>query len=126
MKRLLYVLVLVVIALGVCFFEFFSVTNCYEKFVKDIDNTRIYVNNNDFENANRLSKKIKEEWDTSEKKLNFILEHTVMDELSKDISELPDYTDKESKDDFLSINDRIKKQLTSLYTSELPIWENIF
>ena len=84
------------------------------------------MNNNDFENANRLSKKIKEEWDTSEKKLNFILEHTVMDELSKDISELPDYTDKESKDDFLSINDRIKKQLTSLYTSELPIWENIF
>ena len=126
MKRLWYVLVLVVIALGVCFFEFFSVRNCYEKFVKDIDNTRIYVNNDDFDNANRLSKKIKEEWDTSEKKLNFILEHTVMDELSKDISELPDYTDKESKDDFLSINDRIKKQLTSLYTSELPIWENIF
>ena len=109
MKRLWYALVLVILALGVCFFEYFSVKNCYDNFLYKI-----------------VSREMKNDWNTREKRLNYILEHTVMDELSKDISELPDYTDKESKDDFLSVNDRIKKQLTSLYTSERPIGENIF
>lgn len=126
MKRLWCALILTSIAICICFFEFYSVRNCYKTFVDTIDKTRASVEEGDYQTANILSKKIKKDWDNNEKKLNYILEHTAMDELSKDISELPDYTDKESKDDFLSVNDRIKKQLTSLYTSELPIGENIF
>lgn len=126
MNRLWCALLLTIIAVGICSFEFYSVNKCYNTFVETIDKTRSSIENGDYESANKLSKKIKSDWDKSEKKLNYILEHTAMDELSKDISELPDYTDKESKDDFLSVNDRIKKQLTSLYTSELPIGENIF
>ncbi len=126
MKRLWYALVLVILALGVCFFEYFSVKNCYDNFLYKIDQTRTFVENGEYEKANEVSREMKNDWNTREKRLNYILEHTVMDELSKDISELPDYTDKESKDDFLSVNDRIKKQLTSLYTSERPIGENIF
>lgn len=126
MKRLWYVLALLIIAGGVCSFEFFSVKNSHKEFMTIIDDTRTAVINNDFEKAEKLSKSLKSKWEKTEKRLNYVLEHTVLDEMSKDISELPDYTDNESKDDFLSVNDRIKKQFTSLYESELPTGENIF
>ncbi len=126
MKRLWCVVVLVAIALGLCFYELFSVKNSYESFMEIVDETRTAVENSDYEKANKLSKKLKKEWEEKEKHLNYILEHSSLDELSRDISELPDYTNNESRDDFLSKNDRIKKQFASLYASELPYGENIF
>lgn len=126
MKQLWSVLILVAIAISICIYEFIAVKNSYVDFTKIIDDTRIAVENKEYEKANKLSKKLKDRWDKQEKKLNYFLEHTSLDELSKDISELPDYTNDASRDDFLSVNDRIKKQFTSLYASELPYGENIF
>ena len=126
MKQLWSAFILVTIAISICIYEFISVKNSYVDFTNIIDETRIAVENRDYETASKLSKELKDSWDNQEKKLNYILEHTSLDELSKDISELTDYTNEESRDDFLSVNDRIKRQFASLYASELPYGENIF
>lgn len=54
------------------------------------------------------------------------MEHSLLDEISMDIQQLPEYTNEDGKEDYLSANDRIKKQFNVLYTNELPYGDNIF
>lgn len=126
MKRLWYVLVLIIIALSICFTELFWVKSSYSTFMETIDQGRVAMEKGEYDNANKLSKELQEQWFSREKKLNYLMEHTVLDDISMNISEMSDYTNEESKDDYFSANDRIKKQLTILYTNELPYGDNIF
>ena len=126
MKRLWYALVLVIIALGICFTEIIAVRNSYNTFVETIDQARLAVENKDYEKAKDLSRTLEEKWDKNEKKLNYLLEHSVLDDLSVTFAELPDLTSEDSESDFLSDIDKIKRQLTVLYTNELPYGDNIF
>lgn len=126
MKRLWYVIILVAIALSICFTELCLVKSSYTTFMETIDNGRTAMLKGDYNGANRLSKELENQWYNREKKLNYLMEHTVLDDISMNISEMSDYTNEESKDDYFSANDRIKKQLTILYTNELPYGDNIF
>lgn len=126
MKRLWYALVLVVIALGISFTEFIAVRNSYNTFIKTIDEARTAVENNDYNRAKRLGKDLENKWIKKEKKLNYLLEHSVLDELSMNIAELSDLSSEDSKNDFLSDIDKIKRQFIVLYTNELPYGDNIF
>ena len=103
MKRLWWVAVLVTIAFAICFTEIYAIKNSRDTFTK-------------------LIKK----WDKQEKKLNYLMEHSLLDEISMDIEQLPEYTNEDGKEDYLSANDRIKKQFNVLYTNELPYGDNIF
>ena len=126
MKRLWYALVLVIIALGISFTEFIAVRNSYNTFIKTIDEARTAVEQEDYKRAKRLGKDLENKWIEKEKKLNYLLEHSVLDELSMNISELSDLSSEESKNDFLSDIDKIKRQFIVLYTNELPYGDNIF
>ena len=126
MKRLWYALVLVVIALGISFTEFIAVRNSYNTFIKTIDEARTAVEQEDYKRAKRLGKDLENKWIEKEKKLNYLLEHSVLDELSMNIAELSDLSSEESKNDFLSDIDKIKRQFIVLYTNELPYGDNIF
>lgn len=59
--------------------------------------------------AKELSEELIKKWDKQEKKLNYLMEHSLLDEISMDIQQLPEYTNKDGKEDYLSENDRIKK-----------------
>ena len=126
MKRLWYALVLVVIALGISFTEFIAVRNSYNTFIKTIDEARTAVEQEDYKRAKRLGKDLENKWIEKEKKLNYLLEHSVLDDLSMNIAELSDLSSEESKNDFLSDIDKIKRQFIVLYTNELPYGDNIF
>ena len=126
MKRLWYALVLVVIALGISFTEFIAVRNSYNTFIKTIDEARTAVEQEDYKRAKSLGKDLENKWIEKEKKLNYLLEHSVLDELSMNIAELSDLSSEESKNDFLSDIDKIKRQFIVLYTNELPYGDNIF
>ena len=126
MKRLWYALVLVIIALGISFTEFIAVRNSYNTFIKTIDEARTAVEQEDYKRAKRLGKDLENKWIKKEKKLNYLLEHSVLDELSMNIAELSDLSSEESKNDFLSDIDKIKRQFIVLYTNELPYGDNIF
>lgn len=126
MKRLWYALVLVIIALGISFTEFIAVRNSYNTFIKTIDEARTAVEQEDYNRAKRLGKELENKWIEKEKKLNYLLEHSVLDELSMNIAELSDLSSEESKNDFLSDIDKIKRQFIVLYTNELPYGDNIF
>lgn len=126
MKRLWYALVLVVIALGISFTEVIAVRNSYNTFIKTIDEARTAVENEDYKRAKSLGKDLENKWIEKEKKLNYLLEHSVLDELSMNIAELSDLSSEESKKDFLSDIDKIKRQFIVLYTNELPYGDNIF
>lgn len=126
MKRLWYALVLVIIALGISFTEFIAVRNSYNTFIKTIDEARTAVEQEDYNRAKRLGKDLENKWIEKEKKLNYLLEHSVLDELSMNIAELSDLSSEESKNDFLSDIDKIKRQFIVLYTNELPYGDNIF
>lgn len=126
MKRLWYVAVLVAVAFGICFTEIYAVKNSCDTFIQTIDESRVAMENNDFDKANKLSYELIDKWNKKEIQLNYLLEHSVLDEISMDIEQLPEYTNKDSKDDYLSANDRIKKQFNVLYTNELPYGHNIF
>lgn len=126
MKRLWYALVLVIIALGISFTEFIAVKNSYNTFIKTIDEARTAVEQEDYKRAKRLGKDLENKWIEKEKKLNYLLEHSVLDELSMNIAELSDLSSEESKNDFLSDIDKIKRQFIVLYTNELPYGDNIF
>lgn len=126
MKRLWYALVLVVIALGISFTEVIAVRNSYNTFIKTIDEARTAVENKDYKRAKGLGKDLENKWIEKEKKLNYLLEHSVLDELSMNIAELSDLSSEDSKNDFLSDIDKIKRQFIVLYTNELPYGDNIF
>lgn len=126
MKRLWYALVLVIIALGISFTEFIAVRNSYNTFIKTIDEARTAVEQEDYKRAKRLGKDLENKWIEKEKKLNYLLEHSVLDDLSMNIAELSDLSSEESKNDFLSDIDKIKRQFIVLYTNELPYGDNIF
>lgn len=126
MKRLWYAIVLVIIALGISFTEFIAVKNSYNTFIKTIDEARTAVEQEDYKRAKRLGKDLENKWIEKEKKLNYLLEHSVLDELSMNIAELSDLSSEESKNDFLSDIDKIKRQFIVLYTNELPYGDNIF
>lgn len=126
MKRLWYALVLVVIALGISFTEIIAVRNSYNTFIKTIDEARTSVENKDYKRAKSLGKDLENKWIEKEKKLNYLLEHSVLDELSMNIAELSDLSSEDSKNDFLSDIDKIKRQFIVLYTNELPYGDNIF
>ena len=126
MKRLWYAFVLVVIALGISFTEFIAVRNSYNTFIKTIDEARTAVEQEDYKRAKRLGKDLENKWNEKEKKLNYLLEHSVLDDLSMNIAELSDLSSEESKNDFLSDIDKIKRQFIVLYTNELPYGDNIF
>ncbi|MGN0461315.1 MAG: DUF4363 family protein [Ruminococcus sp.] len=126
MKRLWYALVLVVIALGISFTEVIAVRNSYNTFIKTIDEARTAVENEDYKRAKSLGKDLESKWIEKEKKLNYLLEHSVLDELSMNIAELSDLSSEDSKNDFLSDIDKIKRQFIVLYTNELPYGDNIF
>ena len=126
MKRLWYALVLVVIALGISFTEFIAVRNSYNTFIKTIDEARTAVEQEDYNRAKKLGKDLENKWIEKEKKLNYLLEHSVLDDLSMNIAELSDLSSEESKNDFLSDIDKIKRQFIVLYTNELPYGDNIF
>ena len=118
MKRLWWVAVLVTIAFAICFTEIYA--------IKNIEESRIAMENKDYEKAKELSKELIKKWDKQEKKLNYLMEHSLLDEISMDIQQLPEYTNEDGKEDYLSANDRIKKQFNVLYTNELPYGDNIF
>ncbi len=126
MKRLWYALVLVIIALGISFTEFIAVRNSYNTFIKTIDEARTAVEQEDYKRAKSLGKELENKWIEKEKKLNYLLEHSVLDDLSMNIAELSDLSSEESKNDFLSDIDKIKRQFIVLYTNELPYGDNIF
>ena len=126
MKRLWYALVLVVIALGISFTEIIAVRNSYNTFIKTIDDARTAVEQEDYKRAKSLGKDLENKWIEKEKKLNYLLEHSVLDELSMNIAELSDLSSEDSKNDFLSDIDKIKRQFIVLYTNELPYGDNIF
>lgn len=126
MKRLWYALVLVIIAMGISFTEFIAVKNSYNTFIKTIDEARTAVEQEDYKRAKRLGKDLEKKWIEKEKKLNYLLEHSVLDDLSMNIAELSDLSSEESKNDFLSDIDKIKRQFIVLYTNELPYGDNIF
>lgn len=126
MKRLWYALVLMVIALGISFTEIIAVRNSYNTFIKTIDEARTAVENEDYKRAKSLGKDLENKWIEKEKKLNYLLEHSVLDELSMNIAELSDLSSEDSKNDFLSDIDKIKRQFIVLYTNELPYGDNIF
>ena len=126
MKRLWYALVLVIIALGISFTEVIAVRNSYNTFIKTIDEARTAVEQEDYKRAKSLGKELENKWIEKEKKLNYLLEHSVLDDLSMNIAELSDLSSEESKNDFLSDIDKIKRQFIVLYTNELPYGDNIF
>lgn len=126
MKRLWYAFVLVIIAFGICFTEIIAVRNSYNTFVKTIEDARMAIEKKDYDKAEDLSRTLVDKWDKNEKKLNYLLEHSVLDDLSVTFAELPDLTSEDNESDFLSDIDKIKRQLTVLYTNELPYGDNIF
>ncbi|MGN0477284.1 MAG: DUF4363 family protein, partial [Ruminococcus sp.] len=106
MKRLWYALVLVIIALGICFTEIIAVRNSYNTFVETIEEARVAVEKKDYEKAEDLSRTLVDKWEKNEKKLNYLLEHSVLDDLSVTFAELPDLTSEDSESDFLSDIDK--------------------
>lgn len=126
MKRLWFAVVFLVVAGSLSTIEVISVQNDYYDFIDTVDRARLAVMNSDYEKADKISEKMKEDWYEKEKHLNYFLEHSSLDEVGIEIAGLTDYTDDLSRNEFLSVTDKIKRQFASLYRSELPYGENIF
>ena len=126
MKRAWFAAVFLTLAALLCTFEVISVKKYCGQFNRSIDFAKTAVENGDYKGAEQLSERLKNDWIKTEVRLNYFLEHTVLDELSLEITSLSDYTDDLSRDEYLSTADKIQRQLSSLYRSELPYGENIF
>lgn len=126
MKRAWFAGVFLIIAGLLCSFEIISVEKYCGQYSRSLDEAKLAVSSGDYEKANLLSKKLKDDWINTEVKLNYFLEHSGLDELSVEITSLSDYTDDFSRNEYLSTADKIKRKLSSLYRSELPYGENIF
>lgn len=80
----------------------------------------------DYKSAEKIAYKIKSDWENREEILAIFVNHTFLDEISKDLSELPYYTNSQNRDYGYARIENIKKLLHHILEHQSIVRENFY
>lgn len=125
MKRCTIAILMLLIAGVFCYSEIYHVKSNAEAYMKELETMQTLLKSSDFNEASLLGKNILKSWEKTSKHLDKYLYHDYIDDITKNMSSLPVYSENQ---DAIAVNsqiEEIKIQLTSLKESELPYFHNI-
>ena len=125
MKRCTIAILMLLIAGVFCYSEIYHVKSTAEAYMKELETMQTLLKSSDFNEASLLGKNILKSWEKTSKHLDKYLYHDYIDDITKNMSSLPVYSENQ---DAIAVNsqiEEIKIQLTSLKESELPYFHNI-
>lgn len=126
MKRLWFAFVFLLIAIGLCTFEQYSVRNTYNTLSKLTASLEESAEKEDYKACEETSKKIEKIWMKQYPYMSAMIEHTSLDDAKITIFSLSGLAKEEEKEELLSKIGETKYMLEAIYKSQLPTFGNIF
>lgn len=125
LKRLIAALSFLVIAIGLCIFEQYTVEKTYQQ-TNEIINTAIeYAENKDYEKTTQECKKLNEFFNEKYPYLTAMIEHGCLDETKMTISSLVDLAENESEE-LESELITAKNQIKTIRDNQKVTFGNVF
>lgn len=121
MKRLVYSVLLLLVAVVLCFVEVMGINRVINEYVDRLDKLEDSEVKGNVESCKDLS----DDWKEDEKFLNVFLLHDTIDEIGNELNSLKAYAKYDNESEFNATILKLKKQLLSLKESELLVTENI-
>lgn len=121
MKRLVYSVLLLLVAVVLCLVEVMGINRVINEYVDRLDNLEDSEVKGNVESCKDLS----DDWKEDEKFLNVFLLHDTIDEIGNELNSLKAYAKYDNESEFNATILKLKKQLLSLKESELLVTENI-
>ena len=125
MKRGIIAIILMLLALGVGLTQYFYVTNNSKIYVKMLNSADEKIEQNDIYGAQSMIERIDHRFSGSTKTFDVFLSHEKVDEIYNNLAMLRCYANSGSNAEFLATSAKTKRELTSLYKSEIPTIDNI-
>lgn len=125
MKRLYIAAAFLLLSVGLCIFEQYTVTTSYENATQIIDTAIEEVRNGNYEKAQENCHTLQEYWSERQRYMAPIIEHGALDDASSTISALEYLA--ESKSD--SLSDELitaKNQVKAIYENQKITFGNVF
>jgi hypothetical protein len=125
MKRIYIAIVFVLIAGTLAGIEAGYIGAKVDAYISNIEITDKYMRKDDFENAINACNALEASWDENAENIDLLLIHDYVDNIGIGISKMRAYAENGSPDMYFAESTSVKKQLTSIKESELPLFENI-
>ncbi len=125
MKRLYIAAAFLLLSVGLCIFEQYTVTTSYENATQIIDTAIEEVRNGDYEKAQESCHNLQEYWSERQRYMAPIIEHGALDDASSTISALEYLAESESD----SLSDELitaKNQVKAIYENQKITFGNVF
>ena len=125
MKRIYIAAVLLIITLSICIYELRFVSRSCNDFSHYVTEIQAAYEDTEYDAALNLTKMVNDKWQKNVHKIDMLLYHDYVDEITDNLSKLSIFISKEDESQFLATCREIKNQLESLKNNEIPILENI-
>lgn len=125
MKRLYVAIVLLLIALSLCSFEQYTVTNAYETATKYINSAIDGLENDDYEKVQSSCRELGEYWSKKYPYMSAMIDHGSLDETGVTINSLNDLA-KNKSDELENELITVKNQIKNIYENQKITFGNVF
>lgn len=125
MKRIYMAVILLVFTVLICSVEFIYISSSADKITERIENLCESYKKGNTENSLSYALETERDWMKKVKRIDMLLYHDYVDEITKNIVNLKTYIAQEDAVGLYSTCNEILTQVSSLKSSELPTAENI-
>ncbi|MBQ4569341.1 MAG: DUF4363 family protein [Ruminococcus sp.] len=125
MKRIYIAVILLVFTVLICSVEFIYISSSADKITERIENLCESYKKGNTESSLRYALETEKDWMKKVKRIDMLLYHDYVDEITKNIVNLKTYIAQEDAVGLYSTCNEILTQVSSLKSSELPTAQNI-
>ena len=125
MKRLWFVLLIILIVSGICVLEVITTNKFVSSIQGEIDKAIEFVNKDDIEQAKKYSNYSLDKWNEYKNAAAIFMIHNKIEEIGSTLTLVNRNILEEKKEEFLVEADKVLLQLDYIKSSEIPYWENI-
>ena len=125
MNRISIAFIFIMLTGILCAGEYIYVEKTVKKYTEDLNVIQEAIENGDREKALRLSKESDDQWQQDLGKIDMLLFHDYVDDIGEDMCTIKKYIENGNDDEALVVCEKTKRELKSLFESELPAAKNI-
>ena len=102
-----------------------GIRNENDELIEIIDEIILYSENGDDGMASAAAEKLSVKWNDFERKMSLLVRDDKLNTVSASVARIKPYVS-DANDELAAELQNIRKQLSIIYRSELPVWYNIF
>lgn len=125
MKRIIISVILLAICIGAAAVEMYYINIRADYYLDRIEQVDKFMLKNDFESALPLCKDIDKSWSSTAEKINTMLIHDYIDDISLSIAQMRSHIESSNPDMYFAESSGAKKGLASMKNGEFLSLENI-